>query len=103
MSGYTGTPAQFAQAHRDVSDTKREMDQNLSQLRNNIEATRAGWSGPAAAVFQNVMNTFDEKSRKLNDALQDIADMLQQSGVKYDARETDVHQELGKLGGGILG
>lgn len=95
--GFKGTPADFADAHQKVNNTKSEMDAQLSKLRSEIEATRGAWEGQAATVFNQVMEAFDEKSRKLNDALQHISDMLQSSGVKYETQEQDVHQQLSSL------
>ncbi|OZM74913.1 WXG100 family type VII secretion target [Amycolatopsis antarctica] len=103
MAGFQGTPEDFAKAHGDVSDTKVSMDQNLQQLRSNIEATQAGWDGDAARLFQSVMERFNEKSSKLNNALQDIADLLQSSGVQYDTQESNVNDTISKLGATLDG
>jgi WXG100 family type VII secretion target len=102
-AGFAGDPAQFATAHGQVSDIKQQMDSQLSSLRGSIEATQAMWQGKAAKAFQNVMERFDEKATGLNKALQDIADLLQSSGVHYSTQEDDVNAQVGKLGGGILG
>lgn len=101
--GFTGDPAQFADAHTKVTETKLSMDQNLMQLANNIEATQAGWSGPAAKVFQEVMDAFGQKSKKLNDALEHIAEMLKSSGVQYDTQDQDVNQQLSSLQAALEG
>ena len=101
--GFTGTPEQFQQAYQDVDEIKGRMDQNMSTLRGNIEATRAGWDGEAARAFQNVMNAFDEKNRKLNDALQHIAELLQQSGVKYQQAEEEQNSAIGNIGNALGG
>jgi len=101
--GFTGTPEQFQQAYRDVEETKQAMDQNMSTLRDRIEATRAGWSGEAAQAFQNVMNAFDEKNMKLNQALQDIAELLQQSGVKYQQAEEEQQSAIGSISNALGG
>ena len=95
--GFTGDPAQFAQAHQKVDETKMQMDQNLKQLAGEIEATQAGWSGPAASVFQEVMEAFSEKSMKLNQALEHIAEMLKSSGVQYDTQDQDVRHQMSSL------
>lgn len=95
--GFTGTPADFADAHQKVNNAKQEMDSQLARLQSEIEATRDGWQGQAAGVFNQVMAAFDEKSRKLNQALEHIGDMLKSSGVQYETQETDVHQQLSGL------
>jgi len=43
MSGFTGTVEQFTEAEKRVSDVKVQMDSNLSQLRDRIEATKLEW------------------------------------------------------------
>lgn len=95
--GFTGTPEQFQQAYQDLEVAKGDMEQNLSTLRDNIEATRAGWDGEAAQIFQTVMSRFDEKAANLNKALQDIGDMLQQSGVKYQQAEEEQHDRISAI------
>jgi WXG100 family type VII secretion target len=101
--GFTGDPAQFADAHTKVNETKLQMDQNLKQLASNIEATQAGWSGPAAKVFQEVMDAFSQKSMKLNEALEHIAEMLKSSGVQYETQDQDVQQQVSSLQAALEG
>ncbi|OQO91101.1 WXG100 family type VII secretion target [Saccharomonospora piscinae] len=101
--GFTGTPEQFQQAYQDVDQIKGSMDQNLNQLRSNIEATQAGWQGEAAKAFQNVMNAFDEKTRKLNEALANIGELLQQSGVKYQQAEEEQNSAISNIGNTLSG
>lgn len=101
--GFTGDPAQFAEANRKVDDVKLQMDQNLKQLANNIQATQAGWEGPAAKVFQEVMDAYGQKSMKLNEALDHISQMLKSSGVQYDTQDQDVQQQISSLQAALEG
>lgn len=89
MSGFKGDVAQFTQAEKDVIETKNAMVQDLNTLRDNIEATQAGWSGPASAAFANVMVRFDEESRNLYQALETIGLLLERAGSKYEAAEEE--------------
>lgn len=103
--GFTGNVEQFTEAEKRVTEVRVSMDQNLGKLRDNIESTRAGWSGDAALAFNNVMKRFDEAGRGLNQALQNIGDLLEQAGSKYNASEQQ-QQELIKSvnsGFGVLG
>ncbi|ONF62037.1 WXG100 family type VII secretion target [Amycolatopsis keratiniphila] len=103
--GFTGTVEQFTEAEKRVTEVRVSMDQNLSKLRDNIESTRAGWTGDASIAFNNVMKRFDEAGRGLNQALQNIGDLLEQAGSKYNATEQQ-QQELIKSvnqGFGVLG
>jgi WXG100 family type VII secretion target len=99
--GYKAEIEAFQKAYADVTDIKGSMDQNLSTLRSNIEATQAGWQGEAAKAFQNVMMAFDEKTLKLNQALEGIADLIQQAGQKYGATEDDTNQAVASLGSSV--
>lgn len=101
--GFTGRPEDFAAAHGKVNDVKAQMDANLKQLESAIEATQAGWQGNAALVFNQVMQAFNEKSMKLNQALEHIGDLLKSSGVQYDAQEQDVHQQISGLQSALEG
>ena len=85
--GFSGTPAQFTEAEKKVTEVRVSMDKNLSTLRDNIEATRAGWSGRAADAFANVMARFDSDGKHLNEALQRIASLLEEAGSKYERSE----------------
>ena len=101
--GFTGNAADFAAAHGKVNDTKAQMDADLKQLESAIEATQAGWQGQAALVFNQVMTAFNEKSMKLNQALEHIGEMLQKSGIAYDTQEQDVHSQISSLSAALDG
>jgi WXG100 family type VII secretion target len=102
-NGFNGDPAQFATAHSQVSDIKQQMDSQLASLRGSIEATQSSWQGKAAKAFQAVMESFDQKSAGLNTALQDIADLIQNSGVKYTQSEDDAQSHTSKIAAGLEG
>lgn len=90
--GYAGEVTQFTETHKKVADNKQTIDTELSGLRDNMEATSSGWQGAAAQGFRTLMERYDEDCRKLSEALQGIADLLQQAGSQYQAQE-DEHAE----------
>jgi WXG100 family type VII secretion target len=96
-NGYAGSPAEFAAAAGHVDEAKGTMNGQLNKLRGAIEATAGGWKGEAAKAFQNVMLRFDEQSVKLTDALGNIGDLLQQSGVHYSKQETGVTDQVSQI------
>jgi WXG100 family type VII secretion target len=104
-NGFKGEVGQFTEAEKRVTEVRVSMDKNLSTLRDNIEATRAGWDGEAAKAFNNVMQRFDESGRRLNGALQGIAELLEQAGSKYKASESQQQELINSVnkGFGILG
>lgn len=103
--GFKGEVEQFTEAEKRVTEVRVSMDKNLSTLRDNIEATRAGWEGEAAKAFNNVMMRFDEAGRRLNGALQGIAELLEQAGSKYQASEAQQQELINSInkGFGVLG
>lgn len=103
--GFEGTPEEFTNAENQVTDVRVATDQRLSTLQGEIEATRAGWDGEAAQAFNNVMQRFDESGKKLNQALQRIADLLQEAGSKYQRTEAEQNEIVSSFnkGFGVLG
>ncbi|GAA3538268.1 WXG100 family type VII secretion target [Amycolatopsis ultiminotia] len=103
--GFTGTPAQFTEAEGRVVDVRAQMDQQLSKLEGEIEATRAGWEGDAQRAFDNVMRRFNDAGKGLNDALQRIGELLKEAGSTYQRSEAQQHEIVESLnkGFGVLG
>ncbi|RZQ64088.1 WXG100 family type VII secretion target [Amycolatopsis suaedae] len=101
MSGFTGTVEDFTNAERNVYTAKQSMDQNLLRLQDNIEATRAGWQGGAAEAFNKVMERFNTAGGKLGAALENIGNLLQQAGSKYEQSEQQQQDTIAKLNSGF--
>ncbi|RJQ76961.1 WXG100 family type VII secretion target [Amycolatopsis panacis] len=103
--GFTGTPEQFTAAEGRVVDVRAQMDQQLSKLEGEIEATRAGWQGEAQAAFTNVMVRFNETGKGLNSALQHIGELLKEAGSTYqrsEQQQQEIMESMNK-GFGVLG
>jgi WXG100 family type VII secretion target len=92
-AGFTGTVEQFTTAEGQVTEVRSSMDARLSKLRDEIESTRGAWKGDASLAFNRVMDRFDEDGRKINQALQRIADLLREAGSKYEKTEQE-QQEI---------
>ncbi|GAB3707973.1 WXG100 family type VII secretion target [Amycolatopsis oliviviridis] len=103
--GFQGSVEQFTQSEKRVTEVRVAMDQNLAKLRDNIEATRAGWTGDASVAFNNVMKRYNEAGQGLNRALQNIAELLEQAGSKYNASEQQQQELINSVnkGFGVLG
>ncbi|MCR6490607.1 WXG100 family type VII secretion target [Amycolatopsis sp. OK19-0408] len=101
MAGYQGTPQQFTESEQRVTEVRTSMDQNLATLRDRIEATRAGWQGEAQKAFDHVMMRFDDDARQMNQALQRIADLLQEAGSKYERSEQQQQETIAALNKGF--
>ncbi|MFJ9783857.1 WXG100 family type VII secretion target [Amycolatopsis sp. NPDC101161] len=100
-SGFQGTVQQFTDAEGRVTEVRAGMDNNLSTLRDRIEATRAGWQGEAQKAFDNVMMRFDDDARQMNQALQRIGDLLREAGSKYERSEQQQQEILGAVNRGF--
>jgi WXG100 family type VII secretion target len=92
--GFQGTPQQFTEAEGRVTEVRAGMDSNLATLRDRIEATRSGWQGQAQKAFDNVMMRFDDDARQMNQALQNIANLLREAGSKYERSEQQQQEIL---------
>lgn len=100
-SGFQGTVQQFTDAEGRVTEVRAGMDNNLSTLRDRIEATRAGWQGEAQKAFDNVMMRFDDDARQMNQALQRIGDLLREAGSKYERSEQQQQEILSAVNRGF--
>jgi len=98
--GFTGTSEEFAKAHSNVQEAKQAMDKEINQLKGNIEQTQQGWQsgGEGGAVaFQNMMQKYDEKARACTAVLDEIGEMLQQSGIEYQRAEEETADQVSQI------
>ncbi|MGN8026713.1 WXG100 family type VII secretion target [Microbacterium sp. 22242] len=70
-----------------VNTAKAGIDQQVKTVRGEIEQARSYWSGEAAGLFQGLMNTWDEKTRQLNEVLVTLEDAL--GGTERDQQATE--------------
>lgn len=85
-----------------VADTKQSIDARMAAIRGQIEEMRSYWTGAAAGSFTQLLNTWDEKGRKLNDVLITLEDALR--GTERDqAASEESHQQTISGIGSIMG
>jgi WXG100 family type VII secretion target len=84
ISAEEGALRKGAQA---VRETKQGIDQQVQNVRSEIEQLRGYWQGAAAGSFTNLMNSWDEQARKLNNVLITLEDAL--SGTEKDQAATE--------------
>ncbi|GAA4408384.1 WXG100 family type VII secretion target [Tsukamurella soli] len=82
-----------------LSELGSAMNGTLGQLRNDVEMTRSAWTGAAQGAFQAVMADWDQNSAKLNNALNDIGEMLGANTTGYQTSEDDNQSTIAALGG----
>jgi|GEM_PF-6043033 len=104
--GFTGTPEEFSKAHSSVEEIKQQMDSEINKLKGNIEQTQQGWQSGGeggAAAFQSMMQKYDEKARACTAVLDEIGEMLQQSGVEYTRAEEESADNISQISAALDG
>jgi WXG100 family type VII secretion target len=81
----------------DVRSTRGEVDGELQKLRGVVDDLAAAWKGQAAGAFQQLMARWDDDSRKLLSALDDIAGLLDKSATTHQSNDDQQHQMLPKF------
>lgn len=89
MGGYTGDKVEFDQAYSQLTDVKTEMDQNLKTLEGEMQDVLTTWKGAGADSFRTLMVQVDEKGNQLNTALQQLSDLMNDAGAKYEKMEME--------------
>lgn len=88
-SGYTGTVQDFTNAHKQVLDVKEQVDGILKNTANTVSGLASAWQGQAATAFNNLMERFQTDAKTLQDALQGIAEQLNNAGSTYQQQEEE--------------
>jgi WXG100 family type VII secretion target len=96
-SGYAGTVEDFTKAHQDVVGAKEAVEGELKQVWDAVAGLQALWKGAAATAFTTMMERFDANSKKLNTALEGIAEQLKASGSQYEESEVSQQDVFGSL------
>lgn len=95
--GYTGTPQEFTNAHKNVVKVKEDVEGELKVLWDAISQLQSLWTGPAQAAFTKMMHRFDADAKKLNTALEGIAEQLAANGSTYHEKEQSQQDVFGSL------
>lgn len=85
--GYTGTVADFTTAHQRVVSVKEQIEGDLKGLYGQLTSLESAWKGLAKSAFDQLMVRFTEDEKKLNTALEGIADQLKAAGSQYEESE----------------
>ncbi|WP_062211123.1 WXG100 family type VII secretion target [Demequina oxidasica] len=81
-----------------VGTTKANIEKQIKTVRGEIEQLRSFWTGGAANSFTQLMNRWDEESRKLNDVLITLEDALRGTEKDQAASEQSHQQAISGLG-----
>jgi WXG100 family type VII secretion target len=90
-------------AAKDVRSTRAEVDGELAKLRSTVEELAAAWQGRAAAGLQQVVTRWDGDVKKLLQAMDQIADLLDKSGNTHQANDEQQEQMLNKFHSALNG
>ena len=95
------TPEVLMAKAGDARSTNSEVQTILSQLRGQISAVDGVWKGEAKVAFDNLMIRWDTDARKLNEALDTIAETLSTSAGNFSQSQADHVQSLNTAGGSL--
>jgi WXG100 family type VII secretion target len=70
---------------------------NLTRLLNEVEQQAPSFKGSAGTSFQNVSNELGQELRKLLQALNSMADNVNQSSTVFGSTDSDAASEIGKV------
>jgi WXG100 family type VII secretion target len=86
-----------------VNTAKSGIDRQVANVRGEIEQVRGYWSGSAAASFTQLLNTWDQQTKKLNEVLVTLEEAL--SGTEKDqaATEEEHQSTISNLGSMMSG
>jgi len=90
----------YATLHKaagDVRSTHSEVEGDLRQLGSLAEELGSRWRGQAAAGFQGLMSRFSEDAQKLQQALLDIADLLDKEANAHQQTDEEQSQMINKF------
>lgn len=90
-------PATISKAAQDTLAAKEQAGAALRNLRDTVVSNASQWQGMSGSRFQQVMASWDEQSTKLTNAMQGIADALQESGASIQATDEAQQAALGKF------
>lgn len=81
------TPEQLQQVSGQLRAGASNVDGILAQLASNVAPLGSDWAGVAQARFQELWAQWQRNARGLNDALNGIAQLMQQASANYDSTE----------------
>ena len=96
---FTVDYATLHKAATDVRSTRQEVEGDLRRLSSLAEELGSQWRGQAATGFHGLMTRFNEDAQKLQQALGDIADLLDKEANAHQHTDEEQHQMINKFSG----
>jgi early secretory antigenic target protein ESAT-6 len=94
---FTVDYATLHKAAGDVRSTRTEVDGDLRRLQGLAEELGGQWRGQAATGFNSLMARFGEDAVKLQQALGDIADLLDKEANAHQHNDEEQGQMINKF------
>jgi WXG100 family type VII secretion target len=101
-SGVSGTQAEsavMAQTAAKFDQVNVSLQSMLNTLMSELSTLNSTWKGLGAAAFEQVRQQYEADLKALNQALADTAESIRQSGVGYDATDTEAASRVANTGG----
>jgi len=103
-SGRTATDsALMEQTAKKFESVDQELMTLLSSLRSRVDQLQASWVGQGGTSFTTTMNTWSEDQQKINNLLQETAELIRTSGQTYATTDTNAASRLNGVGNQNLG
>jgi WXG100 family type VII secretion target len=84
-------------AANDTRSARKDIDGDLRKLWGVVDDLAIAWQGKASTGFQNLMTRWNEDSAKLLTAMDNIADLLDQTGTSHQVNDEEQEQMLDKF------
>ncbi|MBB5806168.1 WXG100 family type VII secretion target [Saccharothrix ecbatanensis] len=97
MSGYSAGHPALVEGAKDIVSTNEAVQGILSQLGNTIDGLMPAWKGGAAQAFAKLMERFHADADKLQKALMDIAEQMDQSAATYMEQELEQESQMSNI------
>lgn len=82
-----------------VDDTNSQVQSELSRLEGVVDGIRGSWAGQAQASFDSLMARWNDSARRLQGALEAIAENIRSNARHFDDVEAANAQALGAVAG----
>lgn len=96
-TGYGYSADVMAQSAQKIDDAHALIRGHLTSLTGAVDSMMAGWRSQSASAFTAVHLEWDQQTRKLNDALNNMANALRTTGTQYAAQEESGAQTFGGI------
>jgi WXG100 family type VII secretion target len=97
MAGFQTGADELVKAAQQMETTNQQLQQNLSQLANEVEQIQGAWVGEASTAFQTLMTHFNDDAKNLNQSLNQISEAVSGSATAYRQQEQESQQSLSSI------